>query len=223
MSLRTICWLSGWASDLRSWQAETAQYWPQREHYFVSYPDLLAHSDNLVNLPPVRTAEVLVAWSLGSLIALQNLSTLPHLHAVILLSPIFDFCGPGAWNPRVVQRMERKLSTDPETVLRDFASQLTPMAAADQQRWVDNALQYGTELLQSGLAYLRTQQAHLNTPAAIPIFILTGAQDRIVTPETATRGAQQLNLPLEIIPAAGHWPMEPAFLQAVAHIEKQIC
>lgn len=70
----------------------------------------------------------LVAWSLGSLVALEAFrkSALPPGLPFLGLSPIFDFCGGDSpWPEALLRRMEKQLETRPAAVLESFWSRLS--------------------------------------------------------------------------------------------------
>ncbi|NLB63143.1 MAG: alpha/beta hydrolase [Fibrobacter sp.] len=220
------CWLPGWASDFSPWNDLISQRFPRWEHHFASYSDLLNHSDDLSALPILSKSQVVIAWSLGSLIALQNAPLWKAEQKLVLLSPFTNFCeGKGAWPPRILQMMERKVKDDPLQVLTDFSHQLGPIKPDDKKLWLQNALEYSPTSLTLGLEYLRTQKTDIpKHNIAAEIYLLAGEEDKIVASSLGQNLATELKVKQhKILPASGHWPLNNAFLDAIEFIEKQIC
>lgn len=63
-----VLWIGGWAADLEYWQREINQNYPNCAHTYVSVAPLLTQPfANEVFQKQAAKADILVAWSLGSL------------------------------------------------------------------------------------------------------------------------------------------------------------
>lgn len=205
-----ICWLPGWASNLELWSSEIEERFPDAQHHFVDYAELMAHSKDLRLIPQVVQCDLIVAWSLGSLITLQNLAQWNESRTCVLISPIAWFCHPElGWPMRVLRRMSEKLRQDPQAILQAFAEKMQPMDPWQATRWVEQALTYSPELLASGLDYLATQSApHLDQVARRhSIHLVAGSEDQIVSPELSIWLEREIQpRSMQVSRRLGHFP-----------------
>lgn len=139
-----ILWVAGWASDLSLWQKEIQAVWNDDEHHFLSFEDWF-QKDTLI-LPKFDSV---IYWSMG-IYANPNLVHIPQQMA---LFPALDFCGEGAWNPRIIKRMASQLLKNPPQVLQDFGRAMG-LDALNLKKWSDRAAQMDVHLLAAGLLAL---------------------------------------------------------------------
>lgn len=205
-----ICWLPGWASDFALWRDTILARWPKESHSFVAYPEMLAARQHLHELPPVQNADMLVAWSLGSLLAFQASPQLPSGLPLVAISPVAWFCHPElGWPSRVVQRMIARLQQDPQPVFAAFADQMGPIDTATRESWLRNAASYPKESLVEGLQILaNASAAHLpQIPRHQPVHLISGELDEVVAPELALwLGREMHPQSLQLFPEMTHWP-----------------
>jgi len=172
---------------------------------------MLHNASRLENLAEVREADGIVAWSLGSLLALQ---TLPRLHQevpLLALCPIAWFCHPElGWPVRVLSRMGSQIRKDPRAVLTSFAEQMGPNSPDQKKAWIESALLIPVDDLELGLQILANQSASQlkNLATHHPIHLVIGGQDGVVSPELAIWLERELVQPksLQVLPEMSHWP-----------------
>jgi pimeloyl-ACP methyl ester carboxylesterase len=148
---------------------------------------------------------VVVAWSLGAMVALEALPALAgrrRVRALLLVAPCLSFTA--GWPARVLARMRRRLAEDPAATLAAFAGALlapgeagSPPVRADQP----------VAALQAGLDYLATRA--LAPPAAPPgcaVRVIHGGADPIISPALSAPVAAALGAARRVLPGAGHAP-----------------
>lgn len=207
---RVVCWLPGWASDFSLWHDTIHARWPDAEHLLVSFPEMLAHKDSLHTLPQMRRANLVVGWSLGSLLALRASAQLPALVPIVALCPIAWFCHPElGWPLRVVQRMSQKLAQDPQSILAAFAERMGPADPEMIRKWVARASQFSTAELKQGLEILATDTVPAISKISLqrPIHLIAGCMDEVVSPESTVWLDREMHpQSFQVIPNMSHWP-----------------
>ncbi len=207
---QSFCWLPGWASDFALWKTEIEMRWPNANHQFVSYPDLLASRNDLNQLPQIQHTDLIIGWSLGSLLALKNAPSLPQGIPLVCLCPVAWFCQPEiGWPVRVVQRMSQKLTQDPKAILEAFAGRMGNTQQDVKQKWIANALSYTHSELVLGLEILAAETvAHLGElPRNRPIHLIAAAEDEVVSTESVIWLERELHpQSLQLIKGMNHWP-----------------
>lgn len=131
-------WIGGWASSVEVWGDWIAQAYPQREHAFLAAealmdlePDAMARA---LVMPEGRRPDAVLAWSLGSYVALRswNAGAWPQALPLVAICPVVEFCAEGGpWKPMVLNRMIRALGRERETVLEDFRRLMWPQMPED--------------------------------------------------------------------------------------------
>ena len=107
---------------------------------------------------------VVVAWSLGAMVALEALPALAgRVRALLLVAPCLSFTA--GWPRRVLERMRRRCADDPAATLAAFAGALLAPGEAGPPLIRARADQ-PVAALQAGLDYLATRA--LAPPAAPP-------------------------------------------------------
>jgi pimeloyl-[acyl-carrier protein] methyl ester esterase len=188
-------WIPGWGSRSDVW-GTLWEALPEMEHYTVGFHDCEKPEDfvgkvrqSLRNHPDT-TEWCLVGWSMGSLLALQTAKELgERVKGLVLIGGTANFCHPNpawGWSPRIVERMRRKLSTDPEQVYKEFMrSQFTAeeQSLPTVQAWMDHSvhhLEWTTGGLEAGLNYLmETDLSPELHQFASPALILHGEMDTV--------------------------------------------
>lgn len=121
---------------------------------------------------------------------------LDHCQALISLSGFWSFCGRGGTSRRIVQRMVRAFAQDPTEVLRSFYRNCgVDFEPPEQLNY--SALQQDLELL---LDSTLSESGKKTECHGVPVFAITGAQDKIVPCELAQNEFGNLT----IHPDAGH-------------------
>ncbi len=128
-------WIGGWASSVEVWAPWIELAFPHQEHAYLAVDSLFSgeHEPNeLVGslvMPDGTLPDVVMAWSLGSLVALGawNAGFWPEGLGLVAICPVVEFCAPsGPWRPLILNRMIRALGRDRETVLEDFSRLMWP-------------------------------------------------------------------------------------------------
>lgn len=206
---KPILWVGGWASSLACWREELAARYPGREHRFLDAHEILSRPAALPEaaaaLPPGGTV---AAWSLGSLLLHRRLAEgrFPA-RAVLSLSPVFAFAGPGSpWPPAALARMIRRLGRDRDTVLQEFWAQVkgtSPVTPAAEAAWLRQADGYALADLVAGLEALLNFTVDPTHPS------LTAAGLRLVAGERdplAPAGPEVPGAPARVLYPEGHLP-----------------
>lgn len=190
--MKNVLWICGWASDLSPWLEEIQLRLPG--HHQILPFDQWFTKDSLPQ------ADLILSWSLGYHAPIP--SHIPHL----AICPAVDFCGPGGWKKRIVERMIQQLDLDPRATLQAFAQNLGA-SLEDQERWLQNAHRMPIDLLKQGLQALQNP-----APKAQAQWILTGALDQI-----CLRGQYSSveTSKLKILEDCAHWPLHPHYLKFI--------
>jgi len=159
-----ITWISGWASDISIWEDEIYERFPDYKHCFLGYSDLTSSSEFVV-----PKSEIVVGWSMGTLVLLRNLHKKQKEQKWILVCPIADFCTAGCWPQAAVQATTPKI----------FSALMGKIPENEKEKWLENAMRYSAEQLALGLNYLAQKKADLSVPCQ-NVELLFGKQDRVV-------------------------------------------
>lgn len=134
---------------------------PEYEHDFLDAHSLLTKTPADAGLANLSAPHVVAAWSMGTLLAHQWMEKglWPCELPLLSLNPIFRFIRPEGVGEPIILRMEEKLNTDREAVLRDFwrrmpkAKEIPPEW---ERMWLEGAQHYSHDALLEGLEFLRT-------------------------------------------------------------------
>lgn len=230
-----LLWIHGWGMSPQVW-AEASQALPDAEHIYFTYADALSMDEakqqlrasmNAMKAEEGRT--ILVAWSLGAVMALELLldGGLPcDCEALITIGATLRFVSRErnrGWPERVVRRMLRQCERNPEQTKADFA--VSMLTEAERAVWEPAMLEmaehtdFTESLLRDGLEYLmetdlskrwnefvRVPQTGWNDQSAVkqhcPIFWIHGENDSICPPGAAPSDSTQ-----RIIIPGGHAPL----------------
>ena len=220
--MTTLVFFHGWGASGRVWERQVAAFGDRMTVLTPTVPVWEAgwFSDFLRGLRKLREMPLrecwLVGWSLGGMLLLEALSSLPapRPHGLVLVgvAPVFTQRPDYPWGqPRaVVRAMRRALAENPAQVLAQFAGQcLAPGEAAliSQAREAFGA-PVAAEVLSAGLDYLLRCDLRPLLPRlpAGPV-VIQGQADRIVDPDQGRFLAEQLaGAQLNLLPGAGHLP-----------------
>jgi pimeloyl-[acyl-carrier protein] methyl ester esterase len=148
---------------------------------------------------------VVVAWSLGAMVALEALPALAgRVRALLLVAPCLSFTA--GWPRRVLERMRRRCADDPAATLAAFAGALLAPGEAGPPLIRARADQ-PVAALQAGLDYLATRA--LAPPAAPPgcaVRVIHGGADPIIAAALSAPVAAALGAARRVLPGAGHAP-----------------
>jgi len=221
MDKSCLAWIGGWAFPLDAWEPWLQEAYPDFCHLFLDAHALLepiALDQALSGLPD---GTLVVAWSLGSLLALEACASAswPRRLRLLCACPIADFCAPsGRWRPRVLDRMITALASRREAVLEDFRRLVWPDMPLDlAAAWARRAETIPDAALAAGLVALRDRRvdpAHLSD-AGISCLV---CQDDPVSPPWEGRA------PFLTLERGGHVPFlasSAAFGQALSGLHSQ--
>lgn len=173
----------------------------------VGFSQMLKSREHLSEIQELRDANLIVAWSLGSLLTLRG--PLPPKVPLVVLTPIADFCHPElGWPVRVLKRMITKLEQSPQSVLEVFAKQMD-IPEFNRSLWVKQALGIPAADLSLGLELLAHQTvSNLDSLATQrPIHMIYGGQDQIVAPKLCHWLEEKLQpTSVQFLPDMPHWP-----------------
>ena len=213
--MTTLVLLHGWAADSRIWRR-------QQEHFSAGL-DLLPLDlpvweaawmiDYLASLPLDDT--VVVGWSLGGMLALETLAWMRSApKALVLVGVAACFCRrpdfPLGVAPAVVRTLRRRLWSEPEVVVQDFAELcLASEEKLPNQEWLSLWPQpESPEFLAQGLDYLLHQDLRpwLGKVKG-SVTIVHGNRDRVTPVAQAYYLQEQIpGARLDIYQNAGHLP-----------------
>ena len=145
---------------------------------------------------------VVLAWSLGAMVALEALPVLAGRVAKLhLVAPCL--CFTEAWPERVLARMRRRCAEDPAGVRAAFARSM----AAPGEAAPSLAGEAPAAALVAGLDYLAGRA--LGAPARVPgceVRIVHGEADAVVPARLSLPVAGALGAERLVLPGAGHAP-----------------
>jgi len=207
---KRIVWLPGWASNFAQWEQQIRTTFPEAEHYFADYARMVRERDHLHEWPEVVNADLVIGWSLGSMLTLRIASKLPKGTSLLLLCPFAWFCDPElGWHERVVMRMAAQLRKDSKAVIIQFAKLMGATDEVTRKEWIQRASAMDVEVLACGLEVLASQCAtHLELlSSSCTIHLIAGAQDELVSPELVVNLERELHpQSIQIIANMNHWP-----------------
>lgn len=169
---RRIVWIHGWGMSPEVW-GEPAAELPGCSHRFFSYEGCGTMEEIkrklAAELQPQRdVATTVVGWSLGGMLALEELllpsrsdSCVESLAIVAGTLRFADKDKSRGWPPRIVERMRSRLRDEPEATLREFrdacfgASERQQPQHGGRAAWLGGIdCDWSREVLDAGLAYL---------------------------------------------------------------------
>ncbi|MCD5407438.1 MAG: alpha/beta hydrolase [Desulfotomaculum sp.] len=233
-----LFFLPGWACGPSIW---TKQDFLAKKHQccFVDLkafwdletrtPDFVPDfAENLTELVTRFKNPVLIAWSMGSLLALEVLlkKTAKNIQGLILVAATARFTTirgyAGGLPPVVVKRMQKNLHLDQSKTLAKFYKQMfteDELTGGFIEKLADlhyqNKVQFNNVFLQAGLNYLLNTDLRPNLANGcankMPVLLIHGSADRIcplsggetlATLLTSAVGATEL----VVLPRTGHVP-----------------
>ncbi len=190
-ALPTICWLPGWAGNNRLWARPQSALEAYR-HLSPDYGGVTSPGDFIDGVAACLPATpcILVAWSLGGMLALEAAAGMPMVQGLVVCGDTGCFVNRHrslGWPASVLQRMQRHLASDPATTIRRFIARMfaDPGMA---QHFIDttypNGLlddcSYNAAALDAGLQYLAgTDLSDSIGNVRCPVLWLHGIDDRI--------------------------------------------
>gem|GEM_PF-2871228 len=163
---------------------------------------------------------ILVAWSLGGLVALDLMDFLEkQVRQIVLVASSPCFVRRDDWplgvEPDIFNHFYSQLARDYHKTLKRFiALQLmgSPTANQDKREIMANLREYSASdinvrVLQDGLTLLQqTDYRHKIARYHKHLCFISGQRDTLVNVKSVERLCREYNLPHHIIPAAGHAP-----------------
>ena len=209
-----VLWIPGWASTFEIWKEDIQTSFPNMEHLFLSFADLL--EPRPVNASDIRN---IVCWSMGALRTVQH-SNSKDLKNIIYLHPAFDFCNAqSGWNPKIINLMIRKLKKDKQAVLADFAKQMGFIPQKQEEDWIQYATAQSSEELIRGLEILRDEIFYPeNVEKAYQEYCFFGKEDYIVKSELQTQLKESHQAMITRVFESNHWPLPETIKQALKKI-----
>jgi pimeloyl-ACP methyl ester carboxylesterase len=188
-----VTWIGGWASPIGLWEREIASLLPACEHRFLDAHELLDGQASLgQELSKLDSGSLVVAWSLGSLLALELMEAgnWPCGVRLVAVCPVLDFCDPsGPWRPLVLDRMSRALGKDLAGTLTSFRERMWPaMPEGLAARWLSHAMRIPLPWLVRGLEVLRDRKVNAARLDGADITWVTGGRDAVSPFSTALEG-----------------------------------
>lgn len=175
--------------------------------------------DSARDLLPPDGRSLLVAHSLGTLIALYLAAALPErVRALVLIAPTARFTPqapsyPAGFSPRVLERMKKKVLGECDTVLKEFAAaclsaperEAAPAVLSAPDLLVSN--EYADSLLAGLSALSEWDMRPLLKDIRCPVVMLRGQADPICPAEAGHYLAEHLRPLSDIVfPLSGHLP-----------------
>jgi pimeloyl-ACP methyl ester carboxylesterase len=225
--MTTLVFFHGWGASGQVWERQAAAFGHRMTVLTPTIPvwDAGWFLDFLRAMPLQDC--LLVGWSLGGMLLLEALSSLPGPPpgglVLVGVAPVFTRRPDYPWGqpPGVVRAMRRALAEDPQRVLAEFAEQcLAPGEAAfASQAREALASQAGPETLAAGLDYLLHRDLRpLLSRLPGGAVVIQGQEDRIVPPAQGEFLQEQLSgARLNLLPGAGHLPFltQPAAFNGI--------
>jgi len=209
----TVHWLGGWASSLSCWEAQLRELFPDFEHRFLDTHALLDKKPadaGLLFPDNGNTHHVVAGWSMGTLLAHHWIAQglWPQDLPLLSLCPVFRFLRPGGFGEPILLKLEKKLISHREAVLRDFWRRMPKageIPAAWEENWIASARKYSDEELIQGLEFLKNTVVDTSALHATPRKweLLFGSDDQLAPDrgmETLPRGAVRMDY------VGGHLP-----------------
>lgn len=180
-------WIGGWASSVEVWDPWITASFPQWKHGYLAVEQLLDLSPEALvqalRMEDGSRPDVILAWSLGSHVALRlwNAGAWPEAVRLVAICPVVEFCAAeGPWKRIHLDRMIRGLGRDRAAVLCDFRELLWgAMPEEEVSRWNRAAAEIPLERLVRGLECLRDGRLEGIRPGP-GLELIEGAHDRVV-------------------------------------------
>jgi len=168
----------------------TAKLFSTTDPAFQSLPPASQYAKALYGLVSKhKEPQVIVAWSMGALVAIEAVSKLsPTISRLILISGTARFCAdadyPHGISEQNIRAMSASLQKRPEEILSGFfRDSMFPETDATQkiERKTRKALSLTPACLNDGLTYLRKNDLRNVLPGIhVPTLVIHGAQDKII-------------------------------------------
>ncbi len=217
--MKNIVWIPGWASNFSIWEHEIIEL--SRGDFcnqFLNYDEM---RDEAAMTKALARADIIVAWSMGSLQLMNSLlassGQREKFGLIILCSPFLDFCdGVEGWPAAVISRMVRVLKKDKKAVLTQFVANMGAVEQRYLDSWLEYAMGLSTESLVEGLEVLKNKKlpvfdgllSNLQEFAPQHMVIHSGEQDQVVKHSLISKFIDSLgNASFEALMLPhGHWP-----------------
>jgi hypothetical protein len=181
-----LAWIGGWAFPLDAWEPWLQEAYPDFCHVFLDAHALLDRAELDRELLGLPGGALVVAWSLGSLLALEACAEgrWPRRLPLLCACPVADFCAPtGRWRPRVLDRMAAALALRREAVLEDFRRLMWPDMPSDlAAAWARRVETIPDAALAAGLMALRDRRVDLSRLSGADISCLVCRDDPVSPP-----------------------------------------
>lgn len=190
-ALPTICWLPGWAGNNRIWTRPQSALNAYR-HLSPDYDGVTNPGDFIDRVAACLPATpcILVAWSLGGMLALEAAANMPMVQGLVVCGGTGCFVNRHrdlGWPPAILRRMQRNLDSDPTTTIRQFIAEM--FADTDRaQHFIDTTYPHGllddcsynAAALDAGLQYLAdTDLSDSIENVRCPVLWFHGIEDSI--------------------------------------------
>lgn len=167
---KSIAWISGWGVDTDRFAEACRNAFPEDQHQvFVPGPDAIAHL-------LACKADIIGAYSLGTLLLLHSIDQIPTSTEILLLAPITGFCLEhqlgGKTSLASLKMLQSRLDLSPVKALKLF------YRLAGLQKEPSEILPYAIETLKWGLTQL--EETVVSVDPARKLTILIGEQDPLL-------------------------------------------
>lgn len=216
---QTIVFISGWGTDSDIWDDLKKLLGESYKYMHFSWSEYLKGNSSDVSLPD---SSVVIAWSLGALIAQQLMVKENKVSKLILLAPTARMVrdkGYKGVNARILQSMIDKLDRDRDTVIHDFALNASLSDDTFVDKFIKQSAKYTLSELRQGLEFLRDSDLRNEiSEIAVNTLIVHGNQDMIIPVSQGIYVSENMKNSKSILLDAGH-----ALLTAKVHdIAKEI-
>lgn len=232
-----MCWISGWGMSSSIWR-ELASQFAHMSHFYVDFEDCVSVEDYRDTVKKVLQEEgepwIIVAWSLGGMLALEQIFTFPSgIRSVILFSTTLKFehhDRSRGWPSRVIERMRKQLQVEPEHTLSQFRGKMLSARELQdfwEEKLRDESIRKYTGL-DAGLSYLLSFDLTSDwfawrartSKRKLPLLWIHGTDDQIcpvtAIPDDLTEDEQMK------IPGGGHALMLTHRRDLVSTLERWI-
>jgi hypothetical protein len=185
------------------------------------YPQIAANSDFIVpfydhameqvNAALGKGGDVLIAWSTGAHLVLDQLSLASDkFNHILLIAPFLDFTT--SVPARIIQRMHTRLLVEPEATVSDFWRR----CGGTQQCPHLNAQQISH--LAAGLDLLMNSQVRPIKKSNAQVTLVQCLADQVVLPATFNAVSAALEQTTTIRCHSAHMPPEPELIRIVSNV-----
>jgi pimeloyl-[acyl-carrier protein] methyl ester esterase len=161
--IQQVCWIHGWGMTEKVWDG-VVTWMPDVHHHYVNFENCVSTEQLHQVIHRVLTKHtgpwMVVGWSMGGMLAIEQLFTQCHdISSVVLVSTTLQFVQQDrsrGWPLRTVERMRKQVLLDPAHVVKQFFQ-----AMHTQQEFISLPLSnekqvftHNTMSLDVGLRYL---------------------------------------------------------------------